>query len=129
MLLLRTFDALASDARKLGLLWLKMRGGNATDGTICVLNGLAFLPKWLTVRLSSGLLASVSVVCAMPGCALAGAAWAGSIGGATSSMVESMVCDARKGSSGGCWTTSGELVSEGSEPTVSATLSTAALLE
>lgn len=53
------------------------------------------------------------------------------IGGATSSIVESMVVDVTKGSSGGCCETMGPLVSEGNEPNdwVSATLSTSALLE
>lgn len=92
---------------------LKTRGGRATEGMICVLKGLAFLPKWLTVRVRSVLGGSMA------------------IGGATSSIVESMVVDVTKGSSGGCWVTMGPLVSEGKEPTdwVSATLSTSALLE
>jgi hypothetical protein len=39
------------------------------------------------------------------------------MGGATSSIVESMVVEAKKGSAGGCCTTISELVSEGREPT------------
>jgi hypothetical protein len=80
---------------------------------ICVLKGLAFLPKWLTVRVRSVLVGSVA------------------IGGATSSIVESMVEDVTKGSSMGRLVTIGPLVSEGKEPKdwVSATLSTSALLE